>query len=138
VRLKSKARKLAKQAQEVQLSGEATEPESSVTVRKYSVTTKELEEQIELVSSSRRGVHMPSGVRRALERAIQARRRFSDWYESAKPETATKDGHRSFIQLLQNALSAIEGSHQKVAADTNGPSSVHQSSAANRETIELQ
>lgn len=109
-RLKGKARAAAKKAQAHVEPERTTQSDEHVpTVKEYAVTTQELLEQIDTVSKSKSKVSMPSGIKKVLERAIDARRRCSDWYESAKHDAAILDngGHRHFISLLQDAFTKL-------------------------------
>lgn len=112
-RLKGKARKAAKQA-----PGQTTakplglDPEHDhvPNVKEYAVTTLDLQEQLDVISQSKSKISMPSGIKKLLQRAIDARKRCSEWYESgSESETAVDDngGHRHFIGVLQDALSKL-------------------------------
>lgn len=108
-RLKGKARKAAKQAKANGAPGDTFNGANRNTtpkIKEYAITTQELSEQIEAVSQSESKVTMPSRIRKMLQRAIDARRRCAEWYESANAAVASLDkgGHHFFIDVLQDAL----------------------------------
>lgn len=50
---------------------------------------------------------MPSTIRNALARAIEARERCSEWCEKTK-QSFDEGGHRHFISILKQALNKID------------------------------
>lgn len=103
--LKVKARKLAKESRERQ-----NFQESLLVLRapsnKYIITTAEILKQAKFVTGK---IELPQAVRKVLQRAIQARERCANWFESSKfGNQSSNRGHQHFIELLQDILSALD------------------------------
>ncbi|KAF2498189.1 hypothetical protein BU16DRAFT_615270 [Lophium mytilinum] len=124
-RLKGKARKLAKEeAQGSSASMNKVAPKESRPIQKYIITTEELLEQVDVVSTSRSSM-MPDAIRKALSGAIKARQRCAAWFEKTNSATRESlDGHQYFIGVLQRALN-------KLGVTTPLPKSVPGLDAAN-------
>lgn len=125
-RLKGKARKQAKQAQaqaQAQAAKAAASKDSvsaaSIRTVTYEVTTQDLLAQIEAVSTSQIGIHMPPAIKQLLNRAIEARQRCSQWYESTK-RSFDEGGHRYFIKVLKDALTKLAAPDTTTSQRSNG------------------
>lgn len=104
-RLKRRARKLAKESRERQNVQESV-PVLRAPSNKYIITTAEILKQANFVTGK---IELPQTVRKVLQRAIQARKRCANWFESSKfGNPSSNRGHQHFIELLQDILSALE------------------------------
>ncbi|KAF7903320.1 uncharacterized protein EAF01_006369 [Botrytis porri] len=104
-RLKGKARKLAKECKERQQVQESV-PVLKTPSKKYTITTIEILKQAKFVTEK---IELPQTVRKVLQRAIHARKRCADWFESSKfGNQSSNNGHQHFIELLQDILSALD------------------------------
>lgn len=99
-RLKGKARKSAK---------EASMKAMGANTRLYTVTTKQLRDQIDLVAKSKRISNpMPRYIYKALDTAIKQRKVANAWFEEAKSvDPASLEGHRYFVDILQRAIDKL-------------------------------
>src|SRR5271170_4769661 len=106
VRLKGRARKLAKEA------GESSKKTANQTLpaKNYRVTGKIILQQAEIVAKSKNPlIPLPANVLRVLERAINARRRCSAWFRKTGVDNHYSDaGHLYFIDVLEKALGILK------------------------------
>jgi hypothetical protein len=104
-RLKGKARKEAKSA-----SAPVTPTPPEPKYVRHKVSTAEILEQAHAIAQPAiQRQALPVSVRRIVERAITTRRRCAAWYRSqVDADKASNDGHRHFINVLQNALSILD------------------------------
>jgi hypothetical protein len=106
-RLKGKARKQAekdKSENKTESSGFSSEPGV-----KHTITTKDLLRQAEVVAGR---INMPTGLRRVLERAIHARQRCAEWFQTSMVENKySNEGHQHFIEVLEQTLDIL-GTHK--------------------------
>ncbi|KAI9053041.1 hypothetical protein LZ554_003311 [Drepanopeziza brunnea f. sp. 'monogermtubi'] len=99
MRLKGKARKLAKESSTKGPAPNSNFPKKTVT---YRISIKDLLNQARAVAGR---VELPNSARRVLERAIRARRRCAEWFEVSKVNNGlSNEGHRYFIQVLEQPL----------------------------------
>lgn len=113
-RLKGKARKAAKEAKgsgNTAQDGAAVPPAQS-SVRYYSLTTRQLLDQVELIAQAktngRNQLRMPGYIRKALQSSIDSRSRFCDWFDRLGNGTAeSNETHRHFVQVLRQALDIL-------------------------------
>ncbi|KAF7872868.1 uncharacterized protein EAF02_008939 [Botrytis sinoallii] len=104
-RLKGKARKLAKESKDKQKVQESV-PVLRAPSNKYTITTTEILKQANFVTGK---IELPQTVRKVLQRAIQARQRCANWFESSNFENQSSNkGHQHFIGLLKDILSALD------------------------------
>lgn len=110
-RLKGKARKAsADDAQAETSRAQSHSSNDASTVNHYTITSMELLEQVKVVAQSTSGIrrNMPGHIHRALQKAIDARRRSCDWYQRRNLGTQeSNDGHRRFVDLLTAALEQL-------------------------------
>ncbi|KAG8531882.1 uncharacterized protein KY384_003518 [Bacidia gigantensis] len=100
-RLKGRARKLAKLAQDDRGS------ETDFHVIKHNVTSRTLLEQAETVARSQK--KMPKEVLSVVKRSINARKRCSKWFrQSASDDLDSNSSHEQFIEVLEKALKILE------------------------------
>ncbi|TGO38949.1 hypothetical protein BHYA_0064g00450 [Botrytis hyacinthi] len=104
-RLKGKARKLAKEAKGSQKVQESL-PMLRAPSKKYIITTTEILKQATFITGK---IKLPQTIRKVLQRAIRARKRCANWFESSKfGNQSSNRGHQHFIELLQDILSALD------------------------------
>ena len=123
-RLKGKARKDAK-AQATSSTNNKTGPseeQKSVQVSKYEMTTRNLIEQAEAVGNSGKAKpHMPADVLRVARRAINARKRCTNWFKQTESkDEASTQGHAHFTAVLEQALDILKSCY-----DNESPRSDH-------------
>lgn len=108
----------AKAVAEASILKQANSPSNSSgkTTTKYTVSTGDLLEQIKVVSQENaQPATMPTAVFTALKRAIQARQKFSTWYQKTGCGTESSlESHTYFVDILRKALDLFRGS-----AETN-------------------
>ncbi len=65
---------------------------------------------------------MPGGLRKVLERAIQARQRCAEWFRTSKLQNKYSDeGHQHFIDVLKSALEILETRNVAATKEKNDP-----------------
>ncbi|KAF4629354.1 hypothetical protein G7Y89_g8792 [Cudoniella acicularis] len=109
-RQKGKARKLTREAAKNQ-----QEIETPPTIR-YTITSRNLLEQAQAVAGR---VEVPDGLRKVLKRAIEARQRCAQWFQTSKVENQySNEGHQHFISVLEQTLEILgPGKETPSAAD---------------------
>ena len=108
-RLKGKARKEAKATASNDKSSQNQASLPTPTV-KYTMTTKDLLRQAELVAKSSK-TQLPANVLRMVERTIHARQRCTSWFQTVKAkESASTDQHVHFTNILEKALDILRRS----------------------------
>ena len=116
-RLKGKARKDAKAqaTSSTNNQGGPSEEPKPVQVSKYEMTTRNLIEQAEAVGSSGKpNLHMPMDVLRVARRAINARKRCTNWFkETESKDEASTQGHAHFTAVLEQALDLLKPCYNK-------------------------
>src|SRR5271170_7932950 len=113
VRLKGRARKLAKEAAAKDVANaESSKKTANQTLpaKNYRVTGKIILQQAEIVAKSKNPlIPLPANVLRVLERAINARRRCSAWFRKTGVDNHYSDaGHLYFIDVLEKALGILK------------------------------
>jgi hypothetical protein len=109
-KLRAQAEKKAKKREEKKKGTSvdlAPEPVPIPTL-KHTVKTQELLRQAEAVSESPK-TKIPDAIMLVLERAIQARKRCTTWFERTGIDNGqSTDGHRHFIEILEQALKILK------------------------------
>lgn len=107
--MKGKARKQAHEESKLH--------DETPSITKYTITTKDLIEQAQVVAGR---VEIPGSLERVLERAIQARQRCAEWFQTSKVDNQySNEGHQHFIAILEQTLDIIR--KRKAEADLLGP-----------------
>lgn len=97
IRLKGKARKETRAATKQE---EKTPPTVTCTI-----TTRDLIEQARIVAGR---VEVPDSLQRVFERAIQARKRCTEWFQASKiDEQDSNEAHQHFISVLEQTLEIL-------------------------------
>lgn len=109
-RMKGKSRKLARKA---------ALPLAKSSPVEYEITTKDLLDQVQLVSRSRKArAKLPNKVHRVLNRAIALRKRCMAWFKDKDQQEEylkSNEGHQYFIKVLEEAASLLSDSNQKAS-----------------------
>ena len=137
-RLKGKARKIAKAqaATSANSEGGQNAQQKPLQISKYELTTKNLIEQAEAVGKSgKSNIRMPEDVLRVARRAINARKRCSNWFkETESKDKVSTEGHAHFIGVLEQALSILKPCYNDEPLMSSG----HQPSAKKAEATQAQ
>jgi hypothetical protein len=109
-KLRAQAEKKAKKREEKKKGTSvdlAPEPVPIPTL-KHTVKTQELLRQAEAVSESPK-TKIPDAIMLVVERAIQARKRCTTWFERTGIDNGqSTDGHRHFIEILEQTLKILK------------------------------
>ena len=112
VRLKGKDRKAAKNAADgIKTPTDEHNQAPTPTTVKYTITTEELLRQAAAVTEARvrSRVEMPASLRSVVQRAIRARQRCSQWFQSSGVQNQHADKqHLHFIGVLEQSLKILE------------------------------
>lgn len=109
-RLKGKARKEAKAQALASANNQSglNEERKPVQVSKYEMTTSNLIEQAEAVANSGK-VNMSVNVLRIARRAINARKRCTNWFKKTESkDEASTQAHAHFTATLEQALNILK------------------------------
>lgn len=75
----------------------------------------------QFIAKSPKNIEVPSGLKKAIERAISARKRCSAWFRTAKVVNEYSNGaHDHFIQVLEKALVLLEPRISEATTKKNG------------------
>ncbi|OTA57920.1 hypothetical protein K449DRAFT_398140 [Hypoxylon sp. EC38] len=135
-RLKGKARKAAKEEEKQKATEKGYKDE--VNIVKYAVTTEQLLLQADLVYNNKANIRIPSAIKDSLKRAINMRRRCSDWYEETNQNNERiKNGHRRFIEVLETVLEKLDANANQENIKGNRKTGA-KPARADKASIELQ
>jgi hypothetical protein len=124
-KLRAQAEKKAKKREEKNKGTSvdlAPEPVPIPTL-KHTVKTQELLRQAEAVSESPK-IKIPDAIMIVVERAIQARKRCTAWFEKTGIDNGeSNDGHRHFIEILEQTLKILKPDYlpKDERSDSMGP-----------------
>ncbi|TGO53607.1 hypothetical protein BCON_0120g00040 [Botryotinia convoluta] len=109
------ARKLTKESKERQKVQESV-PVLRAPSKKYTITTTEILKQAKFGTGK---IELPQTVRKVLQRAIHARKRCADWFESSKfGNQSSNKGDQHFIGLLHSSNTNVSCKASRKSQDT--------------------
>lgn len=112
-RKEAKARVAAAAAVEASIIRSANTPAPKPSA-KYTITTEQMVQQMDIVAKSNGPVTMPSAINNALKRAVRGREKFASWYQKTEHSTESAlDGHTYFIGVLRRAMCLFPGPSSK-------------------------